>query len=72
MDAAIQSIGILGKIRGLPLPDEGEGETNKKAIVEILFSALNNVKLNTKVCILIVTKFIEFMGYNTDLIIFLD
>ncbi|XP_043596940.1 proteasome adapter and scaffold protein ECM29 isoform X1 [Bombus pyrosoma] len=49
MDAAIQSIGILGKICGLPLPDEGEGETNKKAIVEILFSALNNVKLNTKI-----------------------
>lgn len=72
MDAAIQSIGILGKICGLPLPDEGEGETNKKAIVEILFSALNNVKLNTKVRILIVTKFIEFVGYNTDLIIFLD
>ncbi|XP_043507485.1 proteasome adapter and scaffold protein ECM29 [Frieseomelitta varia] len=49
MDAAIQSIGILGKTCGLPLPDEGEGETNKKAIVEILFSTLNNVKLNTKI-----------------------
>ncbi|KOC60812.1 Proteasome-associated protein ECM29 like protein [Habropoda laboriosa] len=49
MDAAIQSIGILGKTHGLPLPDEGEEEPNKKAIVEILFSALNNVKLNTKI-----------------------
>ena len=62
MDAAIQSIGILGKTCGLPLPDEGEGETNKKAIVEILFSTLNNVKLNTKVCrCLIIIKFIEFI-----------
>ncbi|CAK9831680.1 Proteasome adapter and scaffold protein ECM29 [Anthophora retusa] len=49
MDAAIQSIGILGKTHGLPLPDEGEEEPNKKAIVEILFSVLNNVKLNTKI-----------------------
>ncbi|XP_043249578.1 proteasome adapter and scaffold protein ECM29 [Colletes gigas] len=49
MDAAIQSIGILGKTYGLPLPDGGEDEPNKKAIVEILFSLSNNVKLNTKI-----------------------
>ncbi|XP_053994994.1 proteasome adapter and scaffold protein ECM29 [Hylaeus volcanicus] len=49
MDAAIQSIGILGKTYSLPLPNEGEGEPNKKAIVEILFSVVNNVKLNTKI-----------------------
>lgn len=49
MDAAIQSIGILGKTNSLPLPEDGEVEPNKKAIVEILFSVLNNVKLNTKV-----------------------
>lgn len=49
MDAAIQSIGILGKTCELPLPNEGEEEPNKKEIVEILFSVLNNVKLNTKV-----------------------
>ena len=48
MDAAIQSIGILGKTSSLPLPEDGEVEPNKKAIVEILFSVLNNVKLNTK------------------------
>lgn len=49
MDAAIQSIGILGKTCELPLPNEGEKKPNKKEIVEILFSILNNVKLNTKV-----------------------
>ncbi|CAL7951979.1 unnamed protein product [Xylocopa violacea] len=49
MDAAIQSIGILGKTCGLPLPDEGEGDSNKKAVVETLLSTLNNVKLNTKI-----------------------
>lgn len=52
MDAAIQSIGILGKANGLPLPNEGGDELNKKAIVDTLFSVLNNVKLNTKVCFL--------------------
>ncbi|XP_012151377.1 proteasome adapter and scaffold protein ECM29 isoform X2 [Megachile rotundata] len=49
MDAAIQSIGILGKICGLPLPNDGEEQPNKKAIVEILFSTLINAKLNTKI-----------------------
>ncbi|XP_076235930.1 proteasome adapter and scaffold protein ECM29 isoform X2 [Calliopsis andreniformis] len=49
MDAAIQSIGVLGKAHGLPLPDGGEDKPNKKAIVEILFSVVNNVKFNTKV-----------------------
>ncbi|XP_029040341.2 proteasome adapter and scaffold protein ECM29 isoform X1 [Osmia bicornis bicornis] len=49
MDAAIQSIGILGKTHGLPLPDDGEEEPNKKAIVETLFSTVTNAKLNTKI-----------------------
>lgn len=49
LDAAIQSIGILGKTCELPLSNEGKEEPNKKEIVEILFSVLNNVKLNTKV-----------------------
>lgn len=49
IDGAIQSIGILGKTYGLPLPDDGEDEFNKKAIVEILFSTLSNAKMNTKV-----------------------
>lgn len=49
LDAAIQSIGILGKTCELPLSNEGKEEPNKKEIVEILFSVLNNVKLNTKI-----------------------
>lgn len=59
MDAAIQSIGILGKTHGLPLPDDGEEEPNKKAIVEMLFSTVTNTKLNTKVCFVIIVEWVE-------------
>lgn len=59
MDAAIQSIGILGKTYSLPLPNEGKDEPNKKAIVDILFSVLNNVKLNIKVRFIAVVSYIK-------------
>ncbi|XP_076224219.1 proteasome adapter and scaffold protein ECM29 isoform X2 [Nomia melanderi] len=49
MEAAIQSIGILGKTCSLPIPDMNGSEPNKKAIVEGLFSVLTNVKLNAKI-----------------------
>ncbi|XP_026674602.1 proteasome adapter and scaffold protein ECM29 isoform X2 [Ceratina calcarata] len=49
MDAAIQSVGILGKTCSLPLPDEGEGELNKKAIVEMLFSKVGSTKSSTEI-----------------------
>ncbi|KAG7212048.1 hypothetical protein KM043_012404 [Ampulex compressa] len=49
MDAAIKGIGILGKTYALPLPNDGEAKSNKKAIVEQLFSILNNARLNTKI-----------------------
>lgn len=58
MDAAIHAIGVLGRTYSLPLPMEGKNDLNKKAIVESLFSALSNAKLNTKVCLLNTNKYI--------------
>lgn len=58
MDAAIQAIGVLGRTYSLPLSVEGKNDLNKKTIVESLFSALSNAKLNTKVCLLNTIKYV--------------
>lgn len=51
VDAAAQGLGIIGKTFGLPIPDAGDDKRpNKKIIVDTLFSIMNNVKIDHKVC----------------------
>lgn len=64
MDAAIEAIGVLGKTYTLPLlAEEEDDKLSKKAIVDILFSVLSNVKLNTKVRLFFFLFFLSQVVY---------
>lgn len=65
MDAAIEAIGVLGKTYSLPLlAEEEEDKLSKKAIVDVLFSVLSNVKLNTKVCLLFIANCLHSVAHT--------
>lgn len=63
MDAAIEAIGILGKTYSLPLPTEEDDKLSKKTIVDTLFFVLSNVKLNTKVCLSLISQIAYIIAY---------